>query len=159
MYLSSLQVGLQSAHVIGDMFVKYEHTNTKNNHLEKKSMLFDWAEHHKTMILLNGGYSENLYMWIDFLKMEDNNFPWTFFRESEEALDSALTSVGIILPERIYEGAAKLRTFKPHKGGESDLWRNSRKIIFETENTKTTEKFTEWEAVLLEKLNQLSLAQ
>lgn len=109
MYLSSLQVGLQSAHCLAEMFVKYpdlEDSNWGKDHTadqQKYEMLDNWAANHKTMILLNGGYSNNLREIFHLLSQEANPYPFANFHESSEALDGALTCVGIILPERIYE--------------------------------------------------------
>ncbi len=99
MYLSSIQQGIQAAHVIGNMAVKY----TKN------SMFHTWARDHKTIILLNGGMGLNLAMLVNHLQDDDNPYEWAYFCESTDALDGALTSVGIILPEEVYEQAAEMR--------------------------------------------------
>lgn len=100
MYLSSIQQGIQAGHVIGEMAVQYD----------KDGDFGTWAEFHKTMILLNGGYASNLESIAEHFSSSDNPFEWGVFRESEEALNSAITSVGIILPENIYSNASYLRT-------------------------------------------------
>ena len=94
MYLSSIQQGIQAGHVIGEMSVKYG--------ANPDSMFSEWAKDHKTMILLNSGMSSNLSDIVKHLSKSDNPFNWAPFFESREALDGALTSVGIILPEEIY---------------------------------------------------------
>lgn len=100
MYLSSIQQGIQAAHCMTELFVKY---------LQKSPTLHDWAVNHKTMILLNGGDMKALcdIRWL--LEEDENSYPWTFFEESVDALSGALTCVGIILPEKVYEGAEALR--------------------------------------------------
>lgn len=101
MYLSSIQQGIQAGHVIGNMSVKYG--------ANPDSMYCDWAKNHKTMILLNGGMSCNLGDIVEHFSKQDNPFEWAPFSESRDALDGALTSVGIILPEDVYENAKKVR--------------------------------------------------
>jgi hypothetical protein len=105
MYLSSIQQGIQSAHVVAEMFTKYGETDNVQH-----DMLFEWATVHKTMVLLNAGYSEEIFNLVDFFGSENNHFPWACFFEGQDALCGALTSIGIILPEEIYGAAKELRT-------------------------------------------------
>lgn len=100
MYLSSIQQGIQAAHVVAEMFVKYHGIHP---------MLLDWATIHKTMILLNGGYSNELHRLHGVFASNENPFPYAAFYESEAALDGAITSLGIILPEYIWIGARQVR--------------------------------------------------
>ncbi|KKM67218.1 hypothetical protein LCGC14_1473340 [marine sediment metagenome] len=102
MYLSSIQQGIQAAHATHGLFNKYAAS-------EKAETLFNWSQNHKTMILLNGGYSENLRKIIALFGHNENPYPWAFFNESEEAADGLLTSVGIVLPEKIYVTAAAMK--------------------------------------------------
>lgn len=108
MYLSSIQQGIQAAHVTHELFLKHKHDNLANgNYVTTK--LWDWAKNHKTMILLNGGYSAALRELIALFDSPENDYPWTYFCEEEASLNGALTSVGIVLPEKIYEAAKALR--------------------------------------------------
>jgi hypothetical protein len=102
MYLSSIQQGIQAAHVTAELFMKA--------HSEEGNMyLLDWANNHKTMILLNAGYSEELRRLIEFFDTKQNPYPWASFNEGQDALDGALTCVGIVLPEKIYKLSSYLR--------------------------------------------------
>lgn len=162
MYLSSLQVGLQSAHVISDMFVKYPLPEDATP--APAFYLHHWAGKHKTMILLNGGYSETLRNLIEFFDQRENPYPWDSFNESEDALDGALTCVGIVLPEKIYEASAFLRTL-----GSSD----ESAVLSEFVATGTltvlvlidgnlepvTHDFNRWEYNLIQKLNEFGMAK
>lgn len=107
MYISDIQRGIQTAHCISDMHRKYNnislHESILINSLEK------WADIDKTMIVLNGGYSSHLVEIIEILQ-KDDQFPFDFFRESKEALNTALTCVGVILPEFIYETSMQFRS-------------------------------------------------
>jgi uncharacterized protein YihD (DUF1040 family) len=104
-YLSSIQCGIQSAHVVAEMFVKYN----RGEHCDIGKVLFEWATKHKTMILLNGGYQEDLKKFYTFLESPENVFPYDFFQEESASLNEAWTSVGIILPEKVYKSIAEVR--------------------------------------------------
>ena len=107
MYLSSIQNGIQSAHCLHELFRKYERIDTALTILGKQkpgeiskelSMVYDWADHHKTMIVTNGGYSENLELVLQSL--EKTGYPFAYFREP--GIGNALTCIGVILPEMCY---------------------------------------------------------
>ena len=104
MYLSPIQQGIQSAHVLGELMVKYSCYNP-----EKWDKVLDWAKDHKTMIVLNAGYSSVINEIVENIDIDSCEYPCASFRESDDALCGALTSFGIILPERIYEIAAAVR--------------------------------------------------
>jgi len=101
MYLSSIQQGIQAAHVIGNMSAKYRNADSDYT---------KWANDHKTIILLNGGMSCNLHSIVEHFMEDDNPYDWSCFTESQEALDGTITSVGIILPDDAYLTATKMRT-------------------------------------------------
>lgn len=103
-YLSSLQQGLQAAHCVAELFNKYAYDESG-----LQDQLFDWSRLHKTMVLLNGGNSASLADLYNHLNDADNPFPFAKFHEDVESLNGALTYVGIILPERIYDVAGQIR--------------------------------------------------
>ena len=105
MYLPSQHAGIQSLHTTAEMFVKYAQPNTiffSEEDGKTRDILFDWAENHKTTIVLNGGMSGDLQELLTLFESKDNQYPWSFFKETEYTLNGALTNVGIILPEKIY---------------------------------------------------------
>ena len=104
MYLSSIQQGIQAAHVVADMFMKYEQDN-----LVALDILHEWATSHKTMVLLNAGYSEEIRALHRLFDDRGNKYPYDYFTEAAEALDGALTCIGIVLPNAVYETAKALR--------------------------------------------------
>ena len=146
MYLSQIQRGIQSAHVASDLLVKY----SVHNGIEKRNTLFDWAGNHKTMIVLNGGYSSTLHVLIDLFDDPRNPHPFAAFYESEDALAGALTCVGIVLPERIYETASLIRQDPTVLSVINDTG--------ELVSDKIHWTFNSWEAKLLPELNNYSLA-
>jgi len=153
MYLSSIQQGIQAAHVTAEMFTKYL---TPASGQEKHELLIDWASSHKTMVLLNAGYGENIRDLIRFFNDYENPFPWAEFYEGEDALDGALTCIGIILPEKIYEGSKELRSnpAAPTTLIEEGLL----SILNGTPNQKIVH-YSKWEAELMGKLNTFGLAK
>lgn len=161
MYLSSLQVGLQSGHCIADMFVRYPNGLKPAS---KDQMLWEWAEEHKTMILLNGGYDSAIRDLTEFFERASNPYPWSDFHESEDAMNNMQTTVGIILPERIYEGAAIVRT---RRRGWEDVTQvlhpdGTRTILQPTTAMVSSPKyweFTEWEVELIDRINSFGLAR
>lgn len=145
MYLSSIQQGIQAAHCLAEMFIGYVHGSS----MEK--ILHDWAVHHKTMVLLDGGYAEALNELHGCFK--DTKFPCGIFKEEEAALNRTTTCVGIILPERIYEGAKMIReSADPGRALHTMLEVG---IVYESETWTYSNK----ELELIERLNQHSLAR
>lgn len=104
-YLSQIQRAIQAQHCTAELFVDV------NNIGSRHDMLVDWAKNHKTTIVLNGGNSAMLQAIEDQLNMMDPGmaYPWSVFREDDQSMEGMLTCVGIVLPEHIYEAAAKLR--------------------------------------------------
>lgn len=108
LYISSIQKGIQTAHIVSEISVKYTTQKEKCLNLAYE----DWANNHKTVIVLNGGYGENLYTLEELFADKDNTtYPWAAFNEERDALDGARTAIGIIVDERIYEMAAAIRPF------------------------------------------------
>jgi hypothetical protein len=141
MYFAGIHAGIQAAHTLGEMYVKYGNaTATGPEGNQGWNILTHWAEHHKTMVLLNGGYAEELRSLITFFNSNDNPLPWAHFNESQEAADGCLTCVGIILPEEFYEAAKEIRV--PGNSGSNYLKLQS-----------------EWERALAARLNNYGLAR
>ena len=142
LYLSSLQCGLQTAHVVAELF-----NNTNGSQLD---MLEAWSYRHKTIIILNGGYSSTLKE-ID-AHLGQSPYPHATFHESEAALDGALTCVGVILPENVYTAAGIIRS---GVDVDFDVIRHEYRIPTE-ENYDLV--LTEWEMELIEMINRCGLA-
>lgn len=149
MYLSSLQVGLQSGHVLSEMFLNFPDA----------ADLKTWATEHKTMILLNAGYSATLHEIYASLCNEENPYPFAKFHESEEALDGALTCVGIVVPDVIYETAAEVRTSRGNYGrNKVDDFNNYGEWISEG-TIPISYKFTRFQVWLINEMNKYGLAK
>lgn len=152
MYLSSIQHGVQSAHAQMELFNKYK---TPTN---KKNMLYDWSENHKTMIVLNGGYLSTMTEALEFITDINNPYPFAAFNESEEALGGILTNIAIVLPEKIYKTSEFLRKglIDVHHNILTVLDKNTVKEI--TETMSGFGSFTEYEKKLCVFMNNFSLA-
>lgn len=118
-YLSPIQQGIQSAHIVSELFAKYSYS--KDEEAFKEIVLHDWAKNHKTIIVLNSGTSFDIRQ--DYIKVSSLAdklalprdygqkpgkwfLPYTFFTEDFNALGAydqgVVTGFGIILPEEIW---------------------------------------------------------
>ena len=166
MYLSSIQQGIQAGHVISEMFCEYDNPS----HNEASNTLRTWADDHKTMILLNGGYLETMEDLWRFFENYKNPYPIAKFHEGLDSLGGVLTSVGIVLPEKIYLIAAAIRRDRPKRGENSIAdWitqdekftvyaSNSYGFVFENDESHRTLHFTKWEFDLMNRLNGFGMA-
>lgn len=93
-YLSDLQRGLQTAHVVSELFIKYDYLQPQEN-----NRLHFWARNNKTIIILNGGNSKNLLDINCFLYGRAYGYPTERFYEDKDSLNGALTCVGLIFPQ------------------------------------------------------------
>ena len=159
MYLSSIQQGIQAAHVVAEMATRYSAFASTSG----PGMFTEWATDHKTMILLNAGYSEEIRNLKDLFQKNSNQYPWAYFHESDEALDGALTCVGIILPEKIYGLAKLMRTEPVHVRQviEHNVVTSGQylPLAVQTESGEAEKwDYTKWEWALVTRLNQYGMA-
>lgn len=156
-YLSSLQQGLQAGHAAVDLHVKYNILEQGHFDITPcQNMYNDWAQNHKTMVLLNGGNSADLQELFDFLYCEENPYPFVKFHEDEVSLNGALTYVGMILPPMIYDTAAKIRNIR---GCQYDQYC---KAVIIPQGPAVGNEYvymSEYEYALCERLNQYGLAK
>lgn len=159
-YMSSIQQGIQAAHCQMELFVKYQDIGINHdydylpaiNGIEyqiKVHDLYDWAENHKTMICLNGGNLQGLKDIESLFQSEQNIFPWATFYEDEMSLGGILTNVCIVLPESIYDSAAKIRN-REYTLQDNRVWDELGKFVVE---------LTEFEVKLIALLNSCQLAK
>jgi len=138
-WLSQIQRGIQVAHCAVEMARYYaRHTGVG----ETRFLDFEeWADQHKTMIVLNGGGHADLNDLTGFLSQGPHDLPWGYFKEDRESLNGAVTCVGVVIPERIYEKARMVR--------EGTLCNSKDEL---------RDPRLEWEADLIDRLNSCSLA-
>jgi len=131
-YLSSIQQGIQSAHLAHVIFNDYAKKKLEsvpdNRSIDSEftdailynaayEMLRLWSEQHKTIIVLNGGVNSDLHAAYDFIKENNKKFsfnmPFTKFHEDKQSLDGILTGVGIVVPEELFDAEFPHRLKKP----------------------------------------------
>jgi len=158
-YLSSLQQGLQAAHVLTEMSLKARLKGGQYCH-----QYDNWASDHKTIILLNGGNDKDLRELLTFFNMS-NPYLYGSFCEDQQSLNGAMTCVGIILPENIYETVAAIR--------RGQLYFSNNRYTFdetmfrdddETEKLWLLQNFinmlsTPWELEMIKRLGEYGLAK
>lgn len=122
MYLSSIQQGIQASHVVTKMFRKYQAAWYSGIWIDPnenpQAILNDWADNHVTKILCNAGYGAEIRSLEQFFNVPENPYPFYMFNEEPAALDGAVTSIGIVLPAKIYEDK-ELKVYSSEPGAES----------------------------------------
>lgn len=149
-YLSSIQQGIQSAHCVADMFVKYSY-QIGHQHIQ----LTDWATNHKTMVLLNGGNQKELLELYDFLNNPGNTLPFHIFKEDEQSVNGCATCVGIVLPPSVYEAAAKVRS----RDITIEQLRAFGYVRLDSNEELCEYYYSDWSIELIERLNMYGLAR
>lgn len=114
-YLSSIQQGIQTAHIISDMVTDYRHARGQS-----KDMFLEWCAYGKTIIVLNGGMAKDITEIYEALW--DNTvlpYPIGSFNEEPGAIHQeiqAVTAAGVILPPPIYDAKHRIEIFPSRKG-------------------------------------------
>lgn len=101
-YLSGIHAGIQTAHAQHELAMKYVHPLDCSDNTEAADSYVNWAVNHKTIIVLNAGMQSALIEWEEFLQSGDHPYAWASFREAEDALNGALTNIGLVLPAKMY---------------------------------------------------------
>lgn len=104
MYMLAQQAGIQSQHSGQRLCNKYGMGFYGKQNLNAVAQYKEWARNHETSIVLNAGHQINMMRLLELLKSsnKEEQFAWAEFHESKEALNGALTSIAVVLPERIY---------------------------------------------------------
>lgn len=111
-YISSIQHGIQTGHASVDLLQKYrrkfddavnsENDSEKANRIMQArnnlAVVTDWADNHKTYVVLNGGDDSGINKINDLASK--TGFPFIDFKEP--GLGNIRTCVGIILPDEIF---------------------------------------------------------
>jgi hypothetical protein len=102
--LSSIQQGIQTGHAAVDLVRKYP----------RNAMVSDWADNHKTFIILNGGDYEGVREALRITS--ETKFPFVPFYESKRANGGRITCVAVVLPETVFNAAPFIDTsYTPSK--------------------------------------------
>ena len=91
--LKSICSGVQNAHLLPRMFMKFPQDSVERTVLE------EWSRDHETIVMRDGGISKSLKQirYITGRACPVVGVPYATFYESEDYLDRILTSVGFIL--------------------------------------------------------------
>jgi len=152
MYLSHIQKGIQTAHVVHELFNEWVGN-------PQELLLHEWSTRHKTIIVLNGSDCESLSEFYNFLQTSDTHFPFAKFCEDEASLGGALTCVGIVLPERIYNSVSASKNPNSYWSLFGEMYN-----LMVPSEPRTGAKFevfatmTNWERDLVERLKGYKLA-
>lgn len=102
-YLSSIQQGIQTGHCAVDLVRKYTPwplNKYDEARAKQEQLVADWADNHKTFIILNGGDLDGVIEARKIIMQAE--VPWESFYESQGALGGMLTCVACVLPETIF---------------------------------------------------------
>lgn len=98
-YLSPMQCGLQTAHVVSEMS------------RDTNGIYSDWAENDKTIIICGAGNHAGVMEAFKQLRVHNNvlcyasvseYLPLALFLEDEQSMNRMATACGIIVPDRYY---------------------------------------------------------
>lgn len=159
-YMSQLQLGLQTAHCVAEMADKYDGCPGMWDFQE-------WARAYKTIVILNGGNCADLTELYEFLDNMSTPYSFAKFNEDEASLNNAITCVGIILPEEVYETARLIRSRKIIKPTDPAPFGTNFTYVLsddEAENDLVRKccaaynQMSDWEIELINRLNRCGLA-
>lgn len=102
-FLGPIHKGIQTAHVVSEMASKFDDGAGDDGNMQT---FLEWAGGHKTIIILEGGNSDNMLTIRGMVAQCSRTLklPYTWFCEDAETLNGMMTAVGIIVPAEIYEG-------------------------------------------------------
>ena len=158
-YLSETQYGVQALHATSRMFLKYALYQPQVQ--EAKDILHTWAKDYETVVFLQGGYQKHLQEIFAFLDQNDHPYPYVSFCESEEALNGAMTCVGIIADERLLAGREEMRKVMklPRTDfGRQTFERTNSLVVQYGEADFKDETYTDFEVELMKLLDRAKTA-
>lgn len=103
LYISQIQHGIQGSHIVTKLFRSNQNDLFPANP-DMEFNLHSWADYGVTKIFLQAGFQRNLEIIYDAISYiaPRLDLPYVKFHEEEDALNGALTSVGIVVPTEIY---------------------------------------------------------
>ncbi len=134
-YLKSLLNGVQGAHAVADLLVKYP---------EADGLPQTWARDHKTLVFLDGGVSLHIHQTIAWLKsMSSTSIPWAAFVEDSATLENMTTAIAITLPESIAK-ASDEDVDRAEWHSEGPLWDELQALGVDLLTLNATIAFLRW---------------
>jgi hypothetical protein len=97
-YISPLQCGLQTAHVVSELSL-YK-TNTQQH-----AAFESWASMDKTIIICGAGNHAGVVACYDEIQRTASalDLPFAIFREDEQSMNGMATACGVIVPQKYYD--------------------------------------------------------
>lgn len=177
MYLAAIHAGIQSGHSQVEVAAAYLPPFDPNNYEpdgemstvddHAAAMYLDWANNHKTMILLNAGMHGDLVKLRQFMLDDENRYPWASFSESEYALNGAMTNIALILPYQMYEMNYHITQFDKepwpgfyefkHDGVARTLVRFESGVVELRAGTDVLYKYTAFDLELIRRMSAMKL--
>ena len=160
--LSQIQQGIQSGHASMELVNKYLiEEGWQNGYAEQVA---DWVQNHKTIMCMNGGDYASVVEWLRFFEdglvlEHQNGFPFAGFSE-EASQGGNLTSVSVILPERIINGVTAIREAK-WNDNYVVVWDHlleELRITFDAKTEPLTLTYNKWERDLINRLRNARFA-
>lgn len=93
-----IHAGIQTGHAAVDLVQKYRCYAGEPS--DQTKMVDEWADYHKTFIVLNGGMHVEMQKVLELTKA--SGYPFEVFHESKEALDGIMTAIVVVLPEDVF---------------------------------------------------------
>ena len=172
--LSPIQQIIQAQHATVEMFNIYvwdesydTRTPPTKDEYDCGWSLYNWSRKHKTHIACTAGGSKEIKELWEVILSDDNNYPFANFYEDEDSLESLMTSIAIVLPEKIYEMASlfKQRRIIKNTGGTYSTFNTHSFIWSKEEINEYSElmsqygKFNDFEQWLVENLGNYPLVR
>lgn len=106
-YLSPLQHGLQTGHVIGELAAQTYTKSRSARHANRLELYKTWALKDKVIIICKAYNSAGVLGTFDQIqeltrKSALLNLPSAMFREDAQSLGGAPTACGVVVPERLW---------------------------------------------------------
>ena len=101
LYLSPLQLGLQTAHAVSELFVGASALASES----RRTALLDWAIDDKTIIICGAGNHRGvLDCWSKLISVNSElDLPIAIFYEDEQSMNGMATACGVVVPRRFWD--------------------------------------------------------
>lgn len=123
-YLSQMAHGIQTAHAAVDLIRYYD--TVPHEDPAQRALVHEWADLHKTIIVLNGGNNAMLEETMQLA--EQSGLPCMDFFEDQQSLGGIRTCVAVVVPENVFKAELTDRFgLEPvyvyvHEDGRHDLY-------------------------------------
>lgn len=110
-YLSPLQLGLQTAHVVANISVAYNEWN------HELAAYQTWAAEDKVIIICSAFNSQGVLDCFAELSRSGRalDLPMSIFFEDQESLNGAATACAVVVPQKYWDA-------KPLKDAANEIW-------------------------------------